>query len=77
MGVSRPLDRALTRLAAPSAILAPDRSGRAYGVYLNGDRRRRPAARLSPADVKSLESDGALLVAGDGGYVLSAAGSGR
>lgn len=68
--------RALARLAAPGAMLAHERSGAGFGVFPHGDRRRRPVARLSAAQTRELEADGAIERAGDG-FVLSAAGRAR
>lgn len=67
--------RALERLAAPDALLAPDRTGRWHCVYPKGDRRRRPLAKLTPADVRVLVGDGAIAPAGFAGvYRLSPEG---
>lgn len=67
--------RALERRAAPDALLAPDRTGRWHCVYPKGDRRRRPLAKLSPADVRVLVGDGAIAPAGfAGAYRLSPEG---
>ncbi|MES1156193.1 MAG: DUF6456 domain-containing protein [Alphaproteobacteria bacterium] len=69
------ISRALARLAGPRAILAPDRSGVGFAVYLNGDRRRRPVAKLNTEQVKQLTSDGALVALTErGAFVLSRAG---
>jgi hypothetical protein len=72
--MSARVERALDRLAAQHCILAPERSGRGLGVFPNGDRRRRPLVRLTAAEVRALESSGAIVDAGDGAFVLSAAG---
>jgi len=75
---ARGTERALERLAAPLAVLARDRvGGKVYGVYPNGDRRRRPVAKLSEADVRALSADGAIIAAGDDVFVLSEAGKAR
>ncbi|HYD71897.1 MAG TPA: DUF6456 domain-containing protein [Candidatus Binatia bacterium] len=73
---ARSVTRALERLAAPRCVLAPDRAG-GYGVFPNGNRRRRPAVRLTGADVRELVSAGALDPAGEDTYALSAAGRAR
>ena len=73
---ARSVARALERLAAPDSVLAPERNG-AFGVFLNGDRRRRPIVRLSAAEVRELVSSGAIEALGEGAYALSAAGRAR
>lgn len=70
------LRRAVARLATPGARLARDASGAAFGVYLGGDRRRRPVARLSAAQVRELEADGAITAEADT-FVLTEAGRAR
>jgi hypothetical protein len=72
----RSVSRALQRLAAPECVLAPERNG-GFGVFPNGDRRRRPVVRVSAADVRELVSAGAIETAGEGVYVLSAPGHAR
>lgn len=67
--------RALERLAAPRALLARERTG-AYGVYPQGDRRRRPVARLSEQIVRDLMASGAL-AAGERGEGLELTEAGR
>lgn len=75
---ARGIERALERLAAPLAVLARERLGGAsYGVYPNGDKRRRPVAKLSEADVKALSASGAIVSAGEDMFVLSEAGRAR
>jgi len=70
--------RALARLSGLQAVLAPDRDGVGFAVYVSGDRRRRPAAKLSTAQVKQLASDGAIASQGDRGtFVLTQAGRAR
>lgn len=69
------IERALERLARPQAVLAPC-GKKGFGVFAKGDRRRRPAARLSAEDVRRLEAEGAL-AAQAGVYVLSEAGRAR
>ncbi|HVY85059.1 MAG TPA: DUF6456 domain-containing protein [Caulobacterales bacterium] len=74
----RGIGRALARLAAPEAVLAGNRDGVGFGVYLGGDRRRRPVARLSAAEVKALSADGVLAPLPEkGAFVLSEAGRAR
>ena len=73
---ARSMARALERLAAPDCVLAPERNG-GFGVFPGGDRRRRPLVRLSNAEVRELASSGAIETAGEGAYVLSAAGRAR
>lgn len=70
-------DRALARLASANAILAPLRAGSGFGVFPGGDRRRRPVARLSAAQVAALESDGALQREADDRLALTKAGRTR
>ena len=74
---ARVSERALARLAGEKAVLAPEREGSGFGVYPRGDRRRRPAVRLDAAAVRGLEAEGLLTPAGDGAFVLSAAGLAR
>ena len=75
---TRRIERALARLAAPSAELAPERDGASFGVFPHGDRRRRPIVRLSAAEVRALEAEGAIAALTDGGvFVLSEAGRAR
>jgi hypothetical protein len=70
--------RALARLGKPGALLAPERTGRAMAVFPRGDRRRRPLARLSREDVRSLLAEGAITPAGFADtYRLSPAGAAR
>lgn len=73
----RRVARALARLAAPGAVLALDRTGSGYGVFTDGDRRRRPLVRLRAPDVRELESEGAIAPRGEGVFVLSPAGAAR
>jgi hypothetical protein len=61
----RRAERALVRLAAPHACLAPDRGGRGFAIFAHGDRRRRPVARLSEAEVRALHADGAIVALDD------------
>jgi len=67
--------RALERLRH-GGVLAPLPSGAGFGVYARGDRRRRPEARVSAADARALETDGAIAAAAHG-YVITAAGLAR
>lgn len=71
---NRMLNRALAALARPGAMLAPHRDK--FGVFPNGDRRRRPQASLTAVQTRALESDGALQRHGDS-YVLTPAGARR
>jgi hypothetical protein len=76
--ISRAAARALSRLASPDAVLAPERTGSGYGVFTHGDRRRRPLARLSAQEVKALVSSGALTALEENGaFVLTEAGKAR
>lgn len=78
MNETRRIERALARLAAPSAELAPERDGASYAVFPTSDRRRRPSVRLSAAQVRSLEAEGAIAALPDRGvFVLSEAGRAR
>lgn len=69
--------RVLARLASSGAVLAPIKDGAVYGVFPGGDRRRRPTARLSRAEVHELVSDGAIREAGAESYALNEAGGAR
>jgi hypothetical protein len=70
--------RALARLAAAGAVLAPCGAGGAgYGVFSGGDRRRRPLARLGASEVRELEAAGAIAPVAGGCFVLSPAGHAR
>ena len=73
---ARIVARALERLAAPRCVLAPDRTG-GFGVFPNGNRRRRPVVRVAAADMRELFSSGAIEATGQNTYVLSAAGRAR
>jgi hypothetical protein len=73
---ARGVERALARLCAPNAVLAPERAGAGFGVYPNGDRRRRPIVRLSAAEVRSLEASGAISNV-DEGFAITDAGRAR
>lgn len=76
--LSRAAERALLRLAGPDVVLAPDRDGRGFGVFPKRDRRRRPVARLSAAEVRQLTGQGLLAPLPDQGwFVLSDAGRAR
>jgi hypothetical protein len=74
---ARLVTRALERLAAPGAVLAPERSGKGFGVFPNGDRRRKPIVRLSSLEVRELASSGAIQASDGDVYVLSQAGAAR
>jgi hypothetical protein len=72
------IERALSRLAEPRALLAPVRNGAGYGVFPAGDRRKRAIARMTREDVRQLVAAGALTAAREAGtYVLSDAGDAR
>lgn len=75
----RRTDRALARLVAHSAVLAPERSGAGFAVFPNGDRRRRPVARLGAGEVKELAASGAIArIEGLGdAYAITEAGRAR
>lgn len=73
---ARLIERALERLAAPECVLARERNG-GFGVFPNGDRRRRPVVRLSAREVREVASAGAIEAAGEEAFVLSAAGQAR
>lgn len=74
---ARRVERALARLAQPNAVLAQERDGASYGVFVGNDRRRRPVVRLSAVEVRSLEAEGAITADSDGGYALTSAGASR
>lgn len=70
--------RALERLSRPTAVLAPERGGASYGIFAQGDRRCRPVARLTPAEVDELDSSGAIAsISADGVRVITEAGRAR
>lgn len=73
----RRIARVLARLAAVDAVLRLDGDGPDYGVFTKHDRRRRALLRLSPAEVRALESDGLIEAGADGALLLSAAGAAR
>jgi hypothetical protein len=51
----------IERLARPGRVLAPLSSGKpGYGVFASGDRRRRPLALVSEAQMRRALSDGAV-----------------
>ncbi|MGX6648126.1 DUF6456 domain-containing protein [Maricaulaceae bacterium MS644] len=67
----------IERLARPGRLLAPLPAGRAgYGVFAGGDRRRRPLALVSKAELRRALSDGALEPVA-GGYALTGDGEDR
>ncbi|MEQ1708910.1 MAG: DUF6456 domain-containing protein [Terricaulis sp.] len=72
---ARSAERALGRLTAPGAILAPEGDG--YAVFAKGDRRRRPSMRLPPHVVRELETSGAIGALADGAFALTQAGRAR
>ena len=66
--------KVLKALAAPGAVLALRSGGRGrYGVFVDGDRRKRPRGAVSGAQVQALLAQGALYLLGDGIYRLSRA----
>jgi hypothetical protein len=76
--LSASLARALDRLCQPEAVLAPARRGGTFGVFAQGDRRRRPVAKLRSAEVRELESEGAIACAlGAGAFVITEVGRAR
>jgi hypothetical protein len=75
---ARAIERALARMASSAGcVLAPERNGAGYGLFPNGDRRRRPVVKLSGVEVGELQSSGALVDAGDGAFAISEAGRAR
>ncbi|MEZ5996010.1 MAG: DUF6456 domain-containing protein [Hyphomonadaceae bacterium] len=68
--------RALARMGG-GAVLAQASNGRGFAVYPNGDRRRRPLARLGASEVRELAASGALQPIEAGGFALSEAGRAR
>lgn len=76
--MSEDVERALARLECAGAVLAPMRNGLGFAVFPKGDRRRRPLARLGLAQVRMLESAGAIVATEqEECFVLSAAGIAR
>src|SRR5690348_3947043 len=74
--MSEQVERALARLALAGSIVAPEKTGRGFGVFARGDRRRRPLARLTASQVRMLTSSGVIAGNGEANcFVLSAAGS--
>lgn len=72
------VERALVRLRVSGSIIAPLQTGKGFGVFAKGDRRRRPTARLAPEQVRALEASGALSRSGQAHcFVLSSAGAAR
>ena len=62
----------MRRLARRGAVLAPLAGGRSgYGVYAQGDRRRRPLARLERAAFEAAVREGLLVETGEGVHGLS------
>ncbi|MBS0385127.1 MAG: hypothetical protein JSS00_07235, partial [Proteobacteria bacterium] len=72
------IERILSQLETKGTLLAPAPSG-GFGIFARGDRRRRPLARLSQAQVRELEATGAIMrCTGQGDcFVLSSAGAAR
>jgi hypothetical protein len=65
----------MRRLARPGAVLAPLAGGKpGHGVYADGDRRRRPLARLDRAALIQAVEAGWLTQTGEGVYGLSLTG---
>lgn len=65
----------MRRLARPGAVLTSLAGGKSgHGVYADGDRRRRPLARLDRAAFTSALEQGWLSMTGEGVYVLSLTG---
>lgn len=64
-----------TLLARTEAVIAgaPGRPGR-YGVFASGDRRRRPQALMTAAQLRALLSEGAVAEGENGAYRLTPAG---
>ena len=76
--MSEPTERALVHLQQAGSILALEKSGRGFGVFTKGDRRRRPVARLTATQVRALESAGAIVGSAEPNcFVLSPAGVSR
>lgn len=69
----RRIERALARMSATGALLAPERGGARFALFPNNDKRRRPLASLSAEEARALEASGVLARAGDG-YALTEAG---
>lgn len=69
--------RALGRLGGPEMVLAPLSGANGYGVFAGADRRRRPLARLSLAQVSDLAAEGAIARRGGENFVITAAGRAR
>ncbi len=76
---ARRIERALGRLLAHSAVLAPERESAGFAVFPNGDRRRRPVARLGAGDVKELAASGSLarIDGTEDAYAITEAGRAR
>lgn len=74
---ARLVARALARLASPDAVLARERDGAGFGVFPQGDRRRRTLARISADEVRVLESEGAIARESEDCFVLTGAGAAR
>lgn len=70
------VERALAILCSPRAVLTPHGAG--FGVFSNGDRRRRPAVRVHAGDVRELLASGAISALPAGaGYAITEAGRAR
>ncbi len=80
MSVTRSsLDRLLRRLAQSDGVLAPlgKTDEGSFGVFVDGDRRRRPVMRADASQIDRLVSDGAVQSREDGSFHLTAAGQAR
>jgi len=76
--MSDQVERALARLEQLGSVLAPEKNGRGFGVFVKGDRRRRPVARVTAQQMRALESEGAIVSEGEPNcFVLSSAGVSR
>lgn len=75
---TRLVRRAVNRLASTDCVLARERGAAGYGVFPNADRRRRPLARLSEAEVRALEAEGVIARDDDDdAFALTEAGRAR
>ncbi len=66
--------RLLRSLEKPKACLYALNEEQKWGVFLHGDRRRRPLEVIVEADMQALRAEGNLTALEDGGYVLSCEG---
>ncbi len=65
-------ERALALMSGQGALIASH--GNAFGLYPDGNRRRRPRLQLSAAEVRELEASGAIACGISGVFELTAAG---